>query len=172
MTRAIELLEDCVKGHSDNEGVRSPITCNVKMELAIVLMESGDGERGILLNQGVVAVFEKELGPHHPETLRAKVNLANFTLNSGKLDMAKALYVDIIDGFTSISKLGPKHPKTLEMKLNLARVEKKAQRMREAIALSEECAAGFEEHFGPDHPKTQKAKRFEFDLKAAHSGAL
>ena len=73
------------------------------------------------------------LGPHHPDTLASRNNLAGTYRASGRLDKAIPLYEQTLED--SIRVLGTDHPGTLTARNNLAGAYRAAGRLEEAITL-------------------------------------
>ncbi len=96
------------------------------------------------------------LGPHHPDTLASRNNLAGTYRASGRLDKAIALYEQTLED--SIRVLGLDHPSTLTSRLNLAGAYRAAGRLDEAIALYEQVFSGRRRVLGPDHRSTLTAR--------------
>ena len=71
------------------------------------------------------------LGPDHPSTLTARLNLAGAYCDAGRLDEAITLYEQTLEDSTRI--LGPHHPDTLTTHNNLAYAYQAAGRLDEAI---------------------------------------
>ena len=92
------------------------------------------------------------LGPHHPDTLASRNNLAGTYRASGRLDKAIALYEQTLED--SIRGLGTDHPSTLTSRLNLAGAYQAAGRLSEAIPLYEQVFSGRSRVLGPDHRST------------------
>ena len=92
------------------------------------------------------------LGPHHPDTLTSRNNLAGTYRASGRLDKATPLYEQILED--SIRVLGTDHPSTLTSRLNLAGAYQAAGRLSEAIPLYEQVFSGRSRVLGPDHRST------------------
>ena len=92
------------------------------------------------------------LGPDHPSTLTAHLNLAGAYREAGRLDEAIALYEQTLTDSTRI--LGPHHPDTLTSRNNLAGAYQEAGRLDEAIALHEQTLTDRTHILGPQHPST------------------
>ena len=92
------------------------------------------------------------LGPHHPDTLASRNNLAGTYRDAGRLDKAIALYEQTLED--SIRILGPDHPDTLTARNNLAGAYQAAGRLSEAIPLYEQVFSGRSRVLGPDHRST------------------
>ena len=96
------------------------------------------------------------LGPHHPDTLASRNNLAGTYRDSGRLDKAITLYEQTLED--SIRVLGTDHPSTLTSRLNLAGAYQAAGRLSEAIPLYEQVFSGRSRVLGPDHRSTLTAR--------------
>ena len=96
------------------------------------------------------------LGPHHPDTLASRNNLAGTYRESGRLDKAIPLYEQTLED--SIRVLGTDHPSTLTSRLNLAGAYQAAGRLDEAVTLYEQVFSGRSRVLGPDHRSTLTAR--------------
>ena len=96
------------------------------------------------------------LGPHHPDTLASRNNLAGTYRDAGRLDKAIALYEQTLED--SIRVLGPDHPSTLASRFNLAGAYRASSRLEEAITLYEQVFSGRSRVLGPDHRSTLTAR--------------
>ena len=92
------------------------------------------------------------LGPHHPDTLASRNNLAGTYRASGRLDKAIALYEQTLED--SIRILGPDHPSTLTSRFNLAGAYRAAGKFDEATPLYEQVFSGRSRVLSPDHRST------------------
>ena len=92
------------------------------------------------------------LGPHHPDTLASRNNLAGTYRASGRLDKAITLNKQILAD--AIRVMGPDHPGSLTSRLNLAGAYQAASRLDEAITLYEQVFSGRSRVLGPDHRST------------------
>ena len=88
------------------------------------------------------------LGPHHPDTLASRNNLAGTYRASGRLDKAIALYEQTLED--SIRVLGTDHPSTLASRDDLAAAYRDASRLEEAIPLYERIFDDVMRILGPD----------------------
>ena len=96
------------------------------------------------------------LGPHHPDTLASRNNLAGTYRASGRLDKAIPLYEQTLED--SIRVLGTDHPSTLTTRNNLAGAYRAAGRLDKAIPLYEQVFGGRSRVLGPDHRSTLTAR--------------
>ena len=92
------------------------------------------------------------LGPDHPETLRARHNLANAYQAAGRLHDAITLHKQNLKDSTHI--LGPHHPRTLTSRNNLASAYQAAGRLHDAITLYKETLEDRTRILGPHDPDT------------------
>jgi tetratricopeptide (TPR) repeat protein len=111
-----------------------------------------DSSHAIPVWQQVACDSERLLGPDHPDTLSASVNLALAYQKAGRLGEAIGLFEPSLADSERI--LGPDHPATLRTRVNLARAYQEAGRLDEAIPLHEQALAGNNRIHGPDHPDT------------------
>ena len=96
------------------------------------------------------------LGPHHPDTLASRLNLAGAYQASGRLDKAITLYEQTLED--SIRILGSDHPSTLASRLNLAGAYQASGRLDEAITLKKQILADANRILGPDSPGASAAR--------------
>ena len=96
------------------------------------------------------------LGPHHPDTLASRNNLAGTYRDAGRLDKAIPLYEQTLED--SIRVLGTDHPSTLTSRFDLAGAYRAAGRLSEAIPLYEQVFSGRSRVLGPDHRSTLTAR--------------
>ena len=96
------------------------------------------------------------LGPHHPDTLDSRNNLAGSYRDAGRLDKAIALYEQILED--SIRVLGLDHPRTLTSRFDLAGAYRASGRLEEAIALYEQVFSGRSHILVPDDRSTLTAR--------------
>jgi Tetratricopeptide repeat len=66
----------------------------------------------------LVPVFERVLGPEHPDTLTARRNLAKYTGQAGDAAGARDQFTVLLPVFERV--LGPEHPETLAARRNCA----------------------------------------------------
>mgnify|MGYP000996181112 CR=1 FL=1 len=93
------------------------------------------------------------LGPDHPSTLTARLNLAGAYQAAGRLDEAIPLFEQTLNDRTRI--LGPHHPRTLISRDNLAGAYRAAGRFEDAEKLFETLSDSEDDQDGteddPDH---------------------
>ena len=96
------------------------------------------------------------LGPHHPDTLASRNNLAGTYRASGRLDEAITLYEQVFSGRSLV--LGPDHRSTLTARDELAGIYREAGRFDEAITLKKQILADAMRIRGPDSPGASAAR--------------
>ena len=96
------------------------------------------------------------LGPHHPDTLASRNNLAGTYRDSGRLDKAITLYEQVFSGRSRV--LGPDHRSTLTARDELAGTYREAGRIDEAITLKKQILADAMRIMGPDSPGASAAR--------------
>jgi len=96
------------------------------------------------------------LGPHHPDTLASRNNLAGTYRDAGRLDKAIALYEQTLED--SIRVLGPDHRSTLTARDHLADTYWEAGRLDEAITLKKQILADAMRIMGADSPGASAAR--------------
>eukprot|EP01052_Picozoa_sp_SAG31_P006934 SAG31_NODE_325_length_17671_cov_9.902743_15_plen_602_part_00 len=90
------------------------------------------------------------------EDLRNARSTATLLDQQGQTEEARAMYVEVIDGFTA--KLGAHHVDTVKAKTNLANLLKEQGQTEEARAMYVEVIDGFTAKLGADHAHTVTAK--------------
>ncbi len=98
------------------------------------------------------SLFDRHLGPDHPDTLDSKTHLANSYQNLGR--QAEALRLREETLARRKAKLGPDHPDTLISMNGLANSYEGLGRHAEALRLREETLALMKVILGPDDPAT------------------
>ena len=113
-----------------------------------------------------VTMLTKALGPDHPDTLTARINLADAHRQAGHLSTAIDMYQAILADCTRI--LGPDHPNTLTARINLARAHQQAGHLSTVIDMHQAILADCTRILGPNHPNTLTAR---INLALAHHEA-
>src|SRR5204862_388937 len=94
------------------------------------------------------AIWEKALGPDHPDVLTSKGNLAGLYWSQDRLDKSVPLFEEVLEA--QEAKLGRPHPDTLHTVGNLGLNYLSAGRLTEAIALLEEAYRASKQQPGLD----------------------
>ena len=92
------------------------------------------------------------IGPHHPDTLTSRSNLAYVLYELGRLEEAETENRAVLDAMTRV--LGPDHPDTLTSRSNLANILRDLGRLEEAEAEYRAVLDAMTRVLGPDHPDT------------------
>jgi tetratricopeptide (TPR) repeat protein len=119
------------------------------------LLKAGPGERAVDVATRATACAQRILGPEHPDTLRARCNLAASYQEAGRTGEAIELGEQVLADCERI--LGPEHPDTLTNRANVAYSYWAAARIDDAIELGERVLADCERILGPEHPNTLHA---------------
>ena len=85
-------------------------------------------------------------------------NLAMLLKAQGKLDEARPLYEQALEGYRRT--LGSSHPHTLSSMWNLATLLEVVKERVAAAALLRECLEGWQRVLGPNHQNTIKCKKY------------
>jgi len=120
--------------------------------LANAYQDAGKLDKAIPLFKQTLEDRTRTLGPHHPDTLTARNNLAYAYRDAGRLQDAITLHQQNLEDRTRI--LGPDHPDTLTTGNNLANTYLKAGRLQDAITLHEQAIEDCTRILGPHHPRT------------------
>jgi tetratricopeptide (TPR) repeat protein len=99
---------------------------------------------------------EKELGPHHPDTLTNVDNLGQLLRDEGDDVGAEALFRRVLNGREKA--LGVQHPETLETLRRLGNSLRRGDE-EEKEALFRRALDGFEKTLGAQHPRTLRSGR-------------
>jgi tetratricopeptide (TPR) repeat protein len=97
-------------------------------------------------------LYEKELGPDHPDTLKCTHSLANSYDDLNRQAEALRLREETLAAMKRV--LGPDHTDTLKSMANLATSYEALNRQAEALTLREKTLAAHKRVLGPDHPDT------------------
>ena len=130
------------------------------------LIAAEDLSRAIGLGRTVLENCERLQGADHPDTLRARDNLAGAYASAGQLREAIALYERNLD--ESERLLGADDPDVLVPRNNLASAYESLGRLREAIALYERNLEISERLQGTDHHDTLNTRN---NLGGAYASA-
>jgi hypothetical protein len=131
------------------------------------LVELGDNmPHAIAIGEPLTADLERLLGPEHPDTVRARIDLARAYHQTGRVADAVPLVEQILTAREQL--FGAEHARTLTARNNLASAYRATGRAAEAIPLFEQNVATCERLFGADHSKTL-ASRHSLDLARQES---
>ena len=131
------------------------------------LVELGDTmPHAIAIGEPLIADLDRLLGPEHPDTVRARSDLARAYHQTGRVADAVPLVEQVLTAREQL--FGAEHAMTLTARNNLASAYRAIGRAVEAIPLFEENLAACERLFGADHPRTL-ASRHSLDLARQES---
>jgi tetratricopeptide (TPR) repeat protein len=112
----------------------------------------GDFRGAIPPAQRCLELYERVLGPEHPDTLISVNNLAGLYYHQGRYAEAEPLYERALRDRERV--LGPEHPDTLSSVNNLALLYNNQGRYAEAEPLYVQGLRDRERVLGPEHPDT------------------
>jgi tetratricopeptide (TPR) repeat protein len=130
--------------HSQTKEVEALIEQYIKLE------KQGRYSEAIPLAQRALAIFEKSLGPDHPNVAASLNNLAELYLNQGRYADAVPLFKRSLA--IKEKTLGPDHPKVASSLNSLAVLYARQGRYADAEPLFKRSLAIREKSLGPDHP--------------------
>src|SRR5271157_2796680 len=125
---------------------------NTLASQADALTAVGDLAEARKLQEEVVDIFSRVLGPEHPSTLTCMNNLAWTIAAQGDLAAARKLREETLSGYRRV--LGPEHPNTLTSMNNLASTLWAQGDSAGARKLTEETLAIRRRVLGLEHPDT------------------
>ncbi|MCX6594606.1 MAG: tetratricopeptide repeat-containing protein [Acidobacteria bacterium] len=120
--------------------------------LGILWCAQGDAAQARTLQEQVLAVMTRVLGPEHPNTLTSMNNLAETMGAQGDHAGARALHEQVLA--VSRRVLGPEHLHTLTSMNNLAKTLVAQGDAVGARTLQEQVLAMLRRVLGPEHPHT------------------
>ncbi len=98
------------------------------------------------------------LGAEHKYTMQAKTTLALLLQAQGKLDEARPLFEQALEGYRRT--LGSSHLDTLTSMWKLAKFLEDVKERAAAAALLRECLEGLQRVLGPNHLDTIMCKEY------------
>ncbi|MFE1198446.1 tetratricopeptide repeat protein [Streptomyces olivaceoviridis] len=142
---------DALAAHAGNL-LWHPDAHTVLFRAGTSLFHAGLAASGAAYWQHMMASSERLLGGEHPDTLRARANLAASYRQAGRTGEAIAIDERVVADSERL--LGGEHPDTLRRRANLAGSYWQAGRTGEAIAIEERVVADRERLLGGEHPDT------------------
>jgi tetratricopeptide (TPR) repeat protein len=142
-------LEGDEKGGMDKD---NPIKLTSISLLADVLGYRGKYEEAEVLSRRALKGRQRELGPHHRDTLTSFNNLALILRYQGKYEKAEELHRRALEGYEK--ELGKDHPFTVRNIALLAEALRYQGKYDEAEELNRKALKGFEQELGLEHPDT------------------
>jgi tetratricopeptide (TPR) repeat protein len=124
---------------------------------AFVLWENGDWDTAEQLQDKIIEMRKKLLGPEHPDTLLTMGNLARTYFDQGRWNEAEQLELQVMGIRKELC--GPEHPATLLSMGNLASTYSNQGRWNEAEQLELQVMDMRKKLLGPEHPATLLSMR-------------
>ena len=125
--------------------------------LALLYRTQGKAPHAVPLYMTALAIYEKTLGPDHPEVAKDLVNLGNAFCDQNQHSEAVPLYLRALA--IDQAALGDDHPEVAMDLSNLGIVYRVQGRRDEAIALFQRAHTIMSDALGPDDPKTLTVAR-------------
>ena len=119
-------------------------------KLATLHEESGAYAEALALHEQALGIWERAMGPDHPEVAIVLNNLGNVRWQTGEYTQARALYVRALAVWERT--LGPDHPAVATGLASVANVEFSDGAYAEARVMFERALAITVAAQGPDHP--------------------
>ena len=119
---------------------------------ALVMQENGDWNTAEQLQNQIIEMRRKLLGPEHLYTLLSMGNLANIYSNQGRWNKAEQLELQVLDMRKKL--LGAEHPHTLLSLGNLGSTYSDQGRWNEAEQVQLQVMDIRKKLLGPEHPDT------------------
>jgi tetratricopeptide (TPR) repeat protein len=168
MAGQVMALADNTGAAPDDADKQLPIMLTRLRSFALThLVELGDAmPHAIAIGEPLTADLERLLGPEHPDTVRARSDLARAYHQAGRVADAVPLVEQVLTAREQL--FGAEHARTLTARNNLASAYRATGRAAEAIPLFEQNVATCERLFGAGHPKTL-ASRHSLDLARQES---
>jgi serine/threonine protein kinase len=128
------------------------IEARLRMTLGLSFWYLGDAKTAEQQHEAARALYARNRGPDHPDTLNSMMGLANSYVDLGRYAEALKLREETLALYKA--KLGPDHPDTLTSMNNLAESYRILGRHADALKLHEQTLALRKAKLGPDHPDT------------------
>jgi tetratricopeptide (TPR) repeat protein/predicted Ser/Thr protein kinase len=122
--------------------------------LGILARDEGKHEEARGHHERALVIWERALGPEHPNVAGCFLNLGNAAYNQGKFEEARSYYERALAIREKV--LGPEHPGVAASLNNLGMVERRQGKYEDARADYERSLSIFEKSLGPEHPEVAK----------------
>jgi tetratricopeptide (TPR) repeat protein len=153
----VAALQQVVAGLTDDaDEVEAPLLKARVRALYHLCKLADSAAQAIAVGKPLVEDSRRLLGPHHPDTLGSRVNLAIAYHQMGRTAEAISLYEQTLADMERL--LHPNRRDHLSLQNHLANAYRDAGRTAEAIALHEQNLADTERLLGPDHPDTLQSR--------------
>lgn len=148
-----------VSGSIDEEAIGDrELVASLQLTISEAQRQLDNHEDALRLAEKAAKTFAEELGPEHPNTLAAIMNIGLSQVGFGNYTEA----IEALEQVYSVrlKTLGPDDEATLEAQSRLARCFGEAGRMQEGIALQEDAYDKMRRILGPQHAKTIDSLNF------------
>ena len=136
---------------------KSLVEARLRMTIGQSFEYLGKPEIALEQNEAALALYRRELGPEHPDTLMGMHNLATSYRTLGRSEKALKLNEETLA--LRKAKLGTDHPDTLRSMNNLAYCYLCLGRYVDSLDLRKETLALQKAKLGPEHPDTLRTMR-------------
>ncbi|KAJ5527190.1 Tetratricopeptide-like helical [Penicillium frequentans] len=120
--------------------------------VGLSLQSDGRYDEAEIILADCLKVLERDLGPHHPDTLSSVSHLGSVLEQQGQYEEAEAMHRRALEGREKA--LGPEHPDTLSSFNNLGLVLEQKGQYEEAEAMHHRALEGRENVLGLEHLET------------------
>lgn len=124
--------------------------------LAVACSKQGNFAEAARLQSQNIDALVRVLGPEHPDTVAAMINVATQYEHIGKYAEAEEVLLRTVGIWR---KLAPEHPNALSATNNLGNLYRVQGRLPEAHALLVQTLTGARKAWGPEHPNTLQIQR-------------
>ena len=131
------------------------------LNLAILIKTDGELETARLMYQRAIEIWEKKLGPEHPNTESAYLNYGILLYETGEAGAAVPILESVVA--TRGKRLGPDNRRMTGPLYHLAKAEQAAGNLPRTRALLERVLKLDETTYGPDHAEV--AADLDFDRR-------
>jgi serine/threonine protein kinase/tetratricopeptide (TPR) repeat protein len=138
--------------YAEHRGAEHPDTLRSMSKLATAYVDAGRYREALRLQEELLPLRKRILGPHHPETLATMNDLAISYATTGRCQEALVLYEETFQRRQDV--LGPNHPDTVATMVNLANSYADAGGFQESLKLRKEAFEFRKHSLGIDHPRT------------------
>ncbi|WOT40733.1 tetratricopeptide repeat protein [Streptomyces coeruleorubidus] len=157
LVQALRANADALTHHAEEALYQADTAHPVLFRTSRSLAAAGQIKAAVDHCQHLVSATKHHLGPDHPRTLTARLNLASWRGKAGDPAGAIAALEQVLTDMLRV--LGPDHPITLTTRHNLAHCRGDAGDAAGALAAYEQLLTDQERVLGPDDPDTLNTRR-------------
>ncbi|WP_063786933.1 tetratricopeptide repeat protein [Streptomyces sp. NRRL B-3648] len=165
LAQALRANADALTHHAEDALYQADTAHPVLFRTGSSLGEAGQAKAAIDHYRHLVSATQHHLGPDHPHTLTARLNLASWRGKAGDAAGAAAAFEHLLTDLLRV--LGPDHPHTLSTRNNLAYCRQAWDPAGAATAF-EQLLTDQERVLGPDDPHTLATRN---NLASCHGEA-